>query len=88
MNFQEVLHLPYVIDLLNSLINNLTIIYVDNKYYIKDYKENLLLIQKGLSDNNLEKYLNTIIHFEEFKNKPILSFIKLMNNNNAYPPPI
>ena len=34
------------------------------------------------------KYLNTIIHFEEFKNAPMLSFIKLMNNTTAFRPDI
>ena len=84
MNFQEVLHLPYVINLLNSLIDNLKIVNIDNKFYIKDYKENLYLIQKGLSQcHQLEKYLNSIIYFEEYKNKPIQSFINIRRNETV-----
>ena len=93
MNYQEILCYPYVLNLINSLIkppqnHNLQhglvensiveIVKLDDTFYIKDTCKNLYLIQPEMINNNdIKVLLNTCIHFEKYKDKPMESFLKL-----------
>ena len=86
MNFQTVIKLPYVINLIYAILNNnsfshpdnnIDIISIDNLYYIKDYKKNLYIINEDMGNkkySKLQQILRTCIHFEEYKEFPINSF--------------
>ena len=81
MNYQSVLKLAYVINLIGSLVSNpsFEIINIDDTYYIKDVNKNLYII----TENNMKNYrdveiiLKTCIHFEKYKDHPIDSFINI-----------
>ena len=81
MNYQEILCYRYVINLIIILINSQNeIVKLEDKFYIKDSKQNLYLIQPEMSNNNdIKQILNTCIHFEKYKNKPMESYLKLKN---------
>ena len=92
MNYQQVLAISYVFNLINQLINspnqhisnNREIIKFENTFYIQDSKKNLYLIQDNMnrSDNNIKILLDTFILFEENKLKPMDIYLKLRNNNS------
>jgi hypothetical protein len=83
MNYQQVLSLPYVVNLVESIVNsknshmsnNINIIKIDEEYYYKySSKKDLHYINENIN-NKLGSILNTIIKFEEFKDKPLDYFI-------------
>ena len=88
MNYQQVLEILYVFNLMNQLINTSSndreIIKLENTFYIQDSKKNLYLIQDNMnrSDNNIKILLDTFILFEENKLKPMDIYLKLRNNNS------
>ena len=82
MNYQQVLSIPYVFNIINLLKQNdkesIKIIKMEETFYIQDYKKNLFLIHENMGENNfhnLRKLLNTFILFEEYKN-PFDIYIK------------
>ena len=91
MNYQQVLAISYVFNLMNQLINypgshssnHKEIIKLENTFYIQDPKKNLYLIQDNMnrSDNNIKVLLDTFILFEENKLKPMDIYLKIKNNN-------
>ena len=95
MNYQQVLTLNYVPNLVETIINignrnfsdNMEIVKENNKFYIKHIdQDNLYYINENINSLKLKTILNTIIHFEQHKHKPLDSFIirenKLTNNIN------
>ena len=93
MDYQNLLKLPYVISLIYSLVNKsqcvldssniIKIVNLDNKYYIKDSKENLYLIKDGMErkHTNVKMILDTCILFEETKEYSINTYIEAHTNN-------
>lgn len=87
MNYQQILRLTYVFNLVNQLINSpnsqpsnhIEIVKLEDTFYIKDAKKNLYLISNEMrrNFNNIENIPNTCIHFEKYKTKPIEGFIEL-----------
>ena len=100
MNYQQILRLTYVFNLVNQLINSpnsnpsnhIEIVKLENTFYIKDAKQNLYLISNEMrrNSNNIENILNTCIHFEKYKTKPIDGYIeyikqlKLFHRNHLF----
>ena len=89
MNYQIILKLPWVINLVLSLVNEqpmmhpsnkIKITMHDEKYYIKDSEENLFLIQEDMRNYyRVKQVLDTCILFEENKEYPINCFTKIQN---------
>ena len=89
MNYQQVLIIPYIFNLMNILINKQSsnknnqkkIVKVNNTFYLEDNKQNLYLIQKYMGKSfertEIEKLLDTFIYFEKYKKNPINSYINL-----------
>tara|TARA_B100000927_G_C16329820_1_gene414849 strand:- start:317 stop:691 length:375 start_codon:yes stop_codon:yes gene_type:complete len=99
MDYQQVLTIPYIFNLMNILINKQSsnknnqkkIVKVNNTFYLEDNKKNLYLIQeymgKSFERTEIEKLLDTFIYFEKYKKKPIDSYINLRfinKYNNLY----
>ena len=92
MNYQQILEISYVFNLMNQLINppnshpsnNREILKLEDSFYIKDSKKNLYLIQDNMnrSDNNIKILLDTFILFEENKLKPMDIYFKLRHDNS------
>ena len=82
MDYQQVLTIPYVFNLMNILINNQNsnknnqkkIVKINSLFYLEDNKQNLYLIQeymgKTFERTEIEKLLDTFIYFEKYKKKP------------------
>ena len=89
MDYQQILTIPYIFNLMNILINKKNnnknnqkkIVKVNNTFYLEDNKQNLYLIQeymgKSFERTEIEKLLDTFIYFEKYKKKPIDSYINL-----------
>ena len=89
MDYQQILTIPYIFNLMNILINKQSnnknnqkkIVKVNNTFYLEDNKKNLYLIQeymgKSFERTEIEKLLDTFIYFEKYKKKPIDSYINL-----------
>ena len=89
MDYQQILTIPYIFNLMNILINKESsnknnqkkIVKVNNTFYLEDNKQNLCLIQeymgKSFERTEIEKLLNTFIYFEKYKKNPIDSYINL-----------
>ena len=89
MDYQQVLTIPYVFNLMNILINNQNsnknnqkkIVKINSLFYLEDNKQNLYLIQeymgKTFERTEIEKLLDTFIYFEKYKKNPIDSYINL-----------
>ena len=99
MDYQQVLTIPYIFNLMNILINKQSsnknnqkkIVKVNNTFYLEDNKKNFYLIQeymgKSFERTEIEKLLDTFIYFEKYKKKPIDSYINLRfinKYNNLY----
>ena len=92
MNYQQVLAITYVFNLMNQLINspnqhisnNREIIKLENTFYIQDSKKNLYIIQDYMnrSGNDIKILLDTFILFEENKLKPMDIYFKLRHDNS------
>ncbi len=91
MNYQQILAIPYVFNLINKLINSpnshpsnqLEIVTLENIFYIRDSKKNLYLIQDDMKNtNNIKVLLDTFVLFEENKLNPMDIYLKLKNNYN------
>lgn len=93
MNYQQVLSLPYVLNLVESIVNskntdmsnNISIIRIDEEYYYKYHgKKDLHIINNDFNNEGvmyrISSVLDTIIKFEEFKYKP-LDFHVIQRNN-------
>ena len=71
----------------SSVNYQINVVNIQDKFYIQDSKQNLHFIQKENANklpNNFIKNLNTLIHFEKFKKRPIDSMIyfkKIINSN-------
>jgi len=91
MNYQQILEISYVFNLMNQLINspnshpsnNREIIKLQDTFYIQDSKKNLYLIQDNMhrSDDKIKVLLDTFVLFEENKLNPMDIYLKLKNNN-------
>ena len=91
MDYQEILCYPYVINLINVLIKEkqknkqykIDILKLENKFYIKDDNDKLYLIKEEMSNkelfptdtNLLLSILDTCVHFEIYKEKPLDSYL-------------
>ena len=80
MNYSHLLKKVYVVNLIEALLNNYNdsineIIDDKQKFYIKDINDNLSLICPQMSDQKVKNILNTVHHFEEYKEKPFDSYI-------------
>lgn len=86
MNYQLALTIPYIFRLVSELIevsnmsvdNQLNIVNHQDKFYIQDSKQNLHFIQEENANklpHDFIKNLNTLIHFEKYKKRPIESTI-------------
>ena len=92
MNYQQVLAIPYVFNLMNQLINtpgrhisnNIEIVKLENTFYIKDSKQNLSLIQDNMNNRNVKVLLDTFITFQKNKNNPMNIYLSLHNERNPY----
>ena len=114
MNYQQVLAISYIFNLMNQLINNpgqhisnninyqeyapapapapahlsndnIEIVKLEHIFYIKDSKNNLLLIQDNMNNPKVKVLLNTFITFEKNKNNPMNIYLSLRNIKNPYP---
>ena len=89
MDYQQVLTIPYIFNLMNILINKQSnnknnqkkIVNVNSTFYLEDNNQNLYLIQeymgKTFERTEIEKLLDTFIYFEKYKKNPINSYINL-----------
>ena len=72
----------------SSINYQFNVVNIQDKFYIQDSKQNLHFIQKENANKlpkNFIKNLNTLIHFEKFKKRPIDSLIyfqKIINYSN------
>ena len=87
--YQQILCFPYVFNLVNLLINdkhNTTeIVKLEELFYIRDSNKNLHLIQKRMNkyySHVVGQILKTCIYFEEYKSKPLDSYIYLKKNSS------
>ena len=90
MNYQQILAISYVFNLMNIFINNpnqhssnnIVIVKLENTFYLQDSKKNLYLIQENMNNNyNVKALLDTFIIFEEHKINPMNFYLKLRNIN-------
>ena len=92
MNYQEVLLIPSVYSLINAHFENpdpyinpsnkLNLLNIDNKFYLKDSKENLHFVQRDMKklDSRVTTLFETCIYAElSLNSKSILYLIALMN---------
>ena len=88
MNYQQILSISYVFNLVNLLLNDpmshetnhKKIVKMEDTFYLQDYKKNLYLIQENMGKTqfyNTEKLLKTFIYFEKNKRIPMTGFINL-----------
>tara|TARA_B100001175_G_C19193434_1_gene487845 strand:+ start:188 stop:562 length:375 start_codon:yes stop_codon:yes gene_type:complete len=89
MDYQQILTIPYIFNLMNILINKQSnnknnqkkIVNVNSTFYLEDNNQNLYLIQeymgKTFERTEIEKLLDTFIYFEKYKKNPINSYINL-----------
>ena len=96
MNYQQILKITYVFNLVNQFNqldnvrrnknNHIEIVKLEDTFYIKDADKNLYLIQNGMRNFiKIENILNTCIHFEKYKTKPMEGFFELnMPTINIY----
>lgn len=93
MNYQQVLAIPYVFNLMNQLIstpgehisNKIEIVKLEDTFYIKDSKQNLSLIQDNMNNRNVKVLLDTFITFEKNKNNPMKTYLTLRNTRGPSP---
>jgi len=92
--YQQILKLSYVFNLVHVLMNKneskrhiesrsemyTEIVKVEDLFYIKDSNKNLYLIQKNLG-GRISQILNTCIHFECYKDKPLKSYLYFYTTN-------
>tara|TARA_B100000575_G_C23091024_1_gene628998 strand:+ start:217 stop:594 length:378 start_codon:yes stop_codon:yes gene_type:complete len=85
MDYKQALSIPYIFNLIKILItpcqvpgcnpvpecSKITLIKLNNEFYIEDYKKNLFLIQKNMKQYNITSTLDTFIYFENNKMTPI-----------------
>ncbi len=90
MNYQQVLEILYVFNLMNQLINTSSndreIIKLENTFYIQDSQKNLYLIHENNTDKIIDNskvkvLLNTFILFEKNKQNPMNIYLKIRNND-------
>ena len=90
MNYQQILAISYVFNLMNILINNpnqppsnnIVIVKLENTFYLQDSNKNLYLIQENMNNNyNVKTLLDTFSIFEEHKINPMNFYLKLHNSN-------
>jgi hypothetical protein len=92
MNYQQILKITYVFNLVNQFNqfdnvrqnknNHVEIVKLEDTFYIKDANKNLYLIQNGMRNFiKIENILNTCIHFEKYKTKPMEGYSEIIKNN-------
>lgn len=86
--YQQILCFSYVFNLVNLLINDkqdtTEIVKLEELFYIRDSNKNLHLIQKRMNKcySRVKQILKTCIYFEEYKSKPLDSYINLQKNSS------